>query len=268
MRVFAFALATSAALAAMAPAIALAAAPVAPPPPRAASLNLCTDELLLALARPGQAASITHLSRSRAEVPWWRAAQNVPANDGSLLSVAALRPDVVLTMGGGARDRAAIARRLGMRVIDLPFPQSIADVKASIARVAAALERPGAGAALTGRIADLERTRPARAIDALWLSGGGQTLPAAGLGAQWMRLVGLRQRAMRGNRVSLEDMLLAPPQLLLRSDYRAGQYSSQQKWLSHPLANRTQGLPARRTDGRVWTCMGPSMIAEIERLRR
>jgi iron complex transport system substrate-binding protein len=55
--------------------------------------------------------------------------------------------------------------------------------------------------------------------------------------------------------------------VLLRSDYRSGQYSGEQRWLSHPLAKRPRAARTIATDGRRWTCMGPPMIAEIERLR-
>ena len=80
---------------------------------RVASLNLCTDELLLMLAEPGQIASVTHLSQSSSETPLWRFGRRHRKNNGSLLSVVGLKPDLVLTMGGGARDRRP--RRRGGR---------------------------------------------------------------------------------------------------------------------------------------------------------
>ncbi len=82
-----------------------------------------------------------------------------------------------------------------------------------------------------------------------------------------MALAGLRQRPMRGDRVSLETLLVRPPAVLLRSDYRQGQYSNQQRWLRHPAARRGGRLRTLATDGRRWTCMGPLLIDEIVRLR-
>lgn len=256
----AFALVSAASLALAAPAEAA--------PRRVASLNLCTDELLLMLAAPGQIASVTHLAHNPAETALWQKARRHRRNDGSLLSVATLKPDLVLTMGGGARDRAGIAARMGIRTINLPYPQNLDDVAASIRRVAEALGRNEAGQRLIGRIAALRRTGPRRGRDAIWLGGGGRSVAADGLGAQWMALAGLRQRSLKGDRVSLEQLLVAPPAVLLRSDYRAGQYSSEQRWLTHPLARGVQGTASLVTDGRRWTCMGPTMIAEILRLRK
>ncbi|MBV9881541.1 MAG: ABC transporter substrate-binding protein [Sphingomonadaceae bacterium] len=238
-------------------------------PRRVASLNLCTDELLLLLAAPDQIVSVTHLAQQEAETPLWHRASLYARNDGSLVSVVGLRPDLVLTMGGGGgRDRLGIAARLGIPALDLPFAQSLGDVVQGITRVAAALGRPEAGTALLNRLrAAIESAPPAR-LDAIWLGGGGRTVAAGGLEAQWMALAGLRQRPLQGDRVSLETLLVRPPEILLRSDYRQGEYSSSQRWLAHPLARALRAGRAVPTDGRLWTCMGPLLIDEIYRLRR
>jgi iron complex transport system substrate-binding protein len=260
MRVFASLLAASALL--------LGAAAAAASPRRVASLNLCTDELLLLLAAPAQILSVTHLSQQEAETPLWRRALPYPRNDGSLLSVVERRPDLIITMGGGARDRLGIAGRLGIPTVDLMFAQTLADVGQNIRLLALALGRPEAGAALLRRMTGLIRSRPPLRTDTIWLGGGGRTVPATGLEAQWMALAGLRQRPLRGDRVPLETLLARPPAILLRSDYRAGQYSSGQRWLNHPAARHAADLRTIATDGRRWTCMGPLLIDEIERLRR
>jgi len=258
MRAFASLLAISLALA----------TPADAAPRRVASLNLCTDELLLALATPEQIVSVTHLAQDPAETPLWQLARRYPRNDGSLLSVASMRPDLVVTMGGGARDRLRIAGRLGIATVDLPFAQSLADVEQGIRRLAGALGRAEAGETLLRRIAALKARTPSAQVDTIWLGGGGRSVSAQGLEAQWMALAGLRQRPLQGDRVSLETLIARPPTILLRSDYREGQYSGAQRWLSHPVASRARGSRTLATDGRRWTCMGPLLIDEIERLRR
>lgn len=259
MRVFASLLAAS---------FALAAARAEAAPRRVASLNLCTDELVLLLASPDQIVSVTHLAQQEVETVLWRQARRYRRNDGSLLSVVEMRPDLVVTMGGGARDRLRIAARLGIPAVDLPFARNLGDVGESIRRLALALGRPEAGTALIRRMTALIRSRPAARLDTIWLGGGGRTVSATGLEAQWMALAGLRQRAMRGDRVPLETLLASPPYILLRSDYREGQYSSGQRWLAHPAARRGARARTLPTDGRRWTCMGPLLIDEILRLRR
>ena len=240
----------------------------AAPPPRAASVNLCTDELLLILARPDQIATVTHLSQQPEETPLWRQARRYPTNDGSLLSVVQHRPKIVFTQGGRGHDRQRIAARLGIRTVALPFPQSIDDVIAAVRIVARELDREAAGETVVRSIAIVRRAAPSKRLDTLYLSGGGQSVGATGLAADWMSLAGLRQRALQGDRVGLEQLLVSPPAVLLRSSYRSGEYSSQQRWLSHPLAARVKAKRELSTDGRLWTCMGPLLVPEIVRLRR
>ena len=236
-------------------------------PRRVASLNLCTDELLLLLGDPRRIVSVTHLSQQEAETPLWRQARRYERNGGSLLSVTRHRPDLVLTMGGGARDRQRIAARLGISTLDVPFARNLDDVEAAVRSVSRALGRTVQGDAAVERLRQLRRDAPPRASDAIWLGGGGRTVPAQGLEAQWMRLAGLEQRPMQGDRVSLEQLAARPPRILLRSDYRSGQYSHAQRWLGHPLARASRRSRTVPTDGRRWTCMGLLLIDEIERLR-
>ena len=233
-----------------------------------ASLNLCTDELLLLLAKPEQIASVTHLSQQAEESPLWRQARRYPANDGTLLAVISHRPQLVLTMGGRGHDRQRIAARLGIRMIDLPYPQSLSDVMTSVRTVARAVGRERAGDAVVGRLKALQRSAPARQPDTLYLTGGGLSVGATGLAAEWMRLAGMRQRPLRGDRVTLEQLLTAPPAVLLRSNYRERQYSGQQRWLGHPLSKHARAGKTLETDGRLWTCMGPTLAPEILRLRK
>ena len=81
-----------------------------------------------------------------------------------------------------------------------------------------------------------------------------------------MRLAGLQQRTLTGGRVSLETLLVRPPAFLIESRYRSAQVSRGTDWLNHPIVRNAK---SRRliADGRAWTCMGPLVIAEIERLR-
>jgi len=234
---------------------------------RAASLNLCTDEYLLMVARPEQIASISYLAAEPAESVLWRRARGLQRNRGTLESALSARPTLILTMGGGGRATAALAGRLGLNVLDLPYPQSIADVRAQAVRVAEAVGLPDRAFVLLGAISRLQKNRPSRAADSAFLGGAGNSLAPDSLGAQWLALAGYRQRALPNGRVSLELLATDPPRWLIRSEYRAGQWSRGQAWLDHPLVRRL-GARTIRTDGRAWTCGGLPMIAEIERLRR
>lgn len=231
-----------------------------------ASLNLCADEYLLLLARRGEIASVSYLSQDPLESPLWKRARGLHANQGSIEQVIGRRPSAVLTMGGGGRATATIARRMGVSAFDLRYASSFADVAWNLRSVAGALGEPGRADPWIRRLEHLQRTMPGKALDTLWISGGGQSFPADSLNARWLRLAGLRQRADAGDRVSLETLLVSPPAVIVQSDYRRRQVSRSTRWLDHPIVRRTQ---SRRliTDGRAWTCLGPLLIPEIARLR-
>jgi iron complex transport system substrate-binding protein len=230
-----------------------------------ASLNLCTDEYLLLLARPGEVASVSFLSHDPLESPLWRLARRNPSNRGSIEDVLVRRPDVVLTMGGGGRSTRLLARRLRIRPVELVSPASLQDVAANLRTVAGALGEPRRARPWLDRLERLQRTRLATTRDAVWLSSG-QTLAPGSIGTQWLRLAGLEQRALPGGRASLETLLVRPPEVLVRSHYRSAQVSSGTRWLGHPIVRRAK-VRQVTADGRAWTCMGPLVIGEIERLR-
>lgn len=234
---------------------------------RVASLNLCVDEYLLLLARPSEVASVSFLSHDRLESPLWRQARRFPANRGALEDVLVHHPDTILTMGGAGRSSALIARRAGLRSVDLPMPTTIDGVSDNLRRVATVLGDVKRAGPWTARLDRLRAHSPARAKDSIWLGGGGESLAEGSLGSAWLRLAGLRQRRLNGARASLETLLARPPQVLVESHYRRGQRSAASQWMNHPIVRNLRSTRLA-TDGRRWTCMGPALIPEIERLKK
>jgi iron complex transport system substrate-binding protein len=226
---------------------------------------MCSDEYLLLLARPSEVASVSRLSRDPADSALWRIGKRFPANRGDLEGALATRPTLLLTMGGGGRATAMIAKRIGLKSLDLPFPATIDDVERNLVTVAAALGDRRRADPWRQKLAALRRgSRPAS--DAIFLGAGGNSVGANSLEAQWMGLAGLRQRALPGGRASLELLATRPPAILLRSAYRRDERSIGQTWLDHPLA-RPSTSSIITVDGRPWTCAGPLMPGEITRLR-
>ena len=233
---------------------------------RVSSLNLCTDEYLLLLGKPEQIVGVSYLSQDPLESPLWREARRHKGNGGSIEDVLPLKPTMVMTMGGGGRATTLLARRLHMQVIDLPYATDLKGVGANLRLVATALGQPARAQPWIARLERLEANAPKRSVDAIWISGGGQSLATGSLGVQWLRLAGFAQRSLPDGRASLEALLTSPPAALIESNYRSGQMSGGQRWLENPIVRNAR---SRRivTDGRPWTCLGPLMIPEIERLR-
>ncbi len=233
---------------------------------RVASLDLCADEYLLLLARPNEIASVSRLAHDPADSILWRRAQLFPANRRELESVIATRPTLLLSTSGGGRASSLIGERLGIRSLTLGYPASIGEVEQRMVQVAKALGDVRRATGWRRRLGRLTASSPPLR-DAIFLGGGGNSLGPTSLGAQWMMLGGFRQRNLPGGRATLETLAVRPPKVLLRSTYRRSQPSLAQRWLEHPLARRSTARTID-TDGRPWTCAGPLMVMEIERLRR
>lgn len=238
----------------------------AAPPTRVASLNLCTDELALLLAAPGQLASVTWLAAEPRETALAPRARGLLLNNGRLEDIAALRPDLVLTSGPATRYAAELAQRMGTRVLDVPSPATTADVRANVRAVAAALGRPGAATPVLAAFDhDLGPPIAAR-TRALLIQGGGYAPPPNGLAAAFLGHAGLAQMPTQGGHVDFERLLINPPQVVVTANYRATQISRAQSWFAHPALGH---LPSRRLaiDGRAWTCMGPLAARALPGLR-
>lgn len=233
---------------------------------RVASLNMCADEYLLLLAKPGEIVSVSRLSRDPADSSLWRLGQRYPGNRGDLESALKTRPNLLLTMGGGGRSTAVIARRMGLKTVDLPFPKSVDDVARNLSTVASALGESRRADGWRSRLTGLREANPLKR-DAIFLGAGGNSVGAQSVEAEWMRMAGLKQRALPGGRANLELLATRPPAVLLRSSYRHTERSIGQTWLEHPLA-RSKSSRVVEVDGRPWTCAGPLMLDEVERLRK
>lgn len=195
-------------------------------------------------------------------------ARGLATNRGRVTDVVALRPDLIITSAGDP-NAAATARRLGIRTVELPQPRTLTDIAANIRTVAAALGQEARGQALGATVADNFGTVPIRQQPALLVAGGGFVAGANGLAAEALRHAGLAAQAVPRGRVSLERLLLAPPAVLVTSHYHPGEASANQAWLMHPALARLPGSVRQIvTDGRRWTCMGPTLAPEIARLRR
>lgn len=245
--------------------LAFAGAAQAAVPSRVASLGLCTDELVLLLAEPGQLVSVSFLGHDVRETPLAPKAAGLHSNDGRFSSVAYLKPDLVITGGAVNRFARELAARTGTRVVDVPPPMDLAGLKANVRTVAAALGHPARGEALIGWMDAKLGAAPTGRRDALMIVAGGLTPGAQSIAAELLAHAGVRQMEVPSSRVSLEGLIAAPPPLLILSRYRADQFSLPQDWLR--TATRVSGRAPATVDGRLWSCPGPLAVADVARLR-
>ncbi len=120
--------------------------------PRIASINVCTDQLLLALADPAQILGLSPYARDPARS--WDAARagQFPRLSGMAEDVLVLKPDVVVA---GRFTRLATRQLLkdkGMRVVEFDAARSLDDVKKQIGLMGEVTGHPDRAAAEIGRL--------------------------------------------------------------------------------------------------------------------
>lgn len=253
------------------PAISLAA------PQRIFSLNLCADQLILALADRTAIASVTWLATDCAISVQCAAAAGLPPNHGAAEELYADTPDLVVAGRYTSRPAVAVARRRGWPVLELEVPRDLDGIRTQIATVAAAIGHPGRGAAMIAafdaRIAAVpqapaDRPRPVAAI----YQANGFTVAGGSLVDRLLARAGFDNLAVRMGIdgypfLPLESLIAGHPDLLILDDPRGVRPSLAEATLRHPiLANLL--APERRgiVPQRLWNCGGPSTAEALERL--
>ncbi len=256
--------------------LALAGLPCAAAPARIASINLCTDALLFELVDSARIASVTALSRDPTLSMYVERARQVPINHGQAEELFALAPDLVLADDASAPATLALLRRLGLRVETLPSAATLPEVIALVEQAGALLGEPARAAALAARLAALDAHPVADAPRALIVQPGGYVPGPETLGPTLLALAGLRDLAPglglgRGGFASVETLILARPDVLVRgSDANPG-HALADDFLSHPALERARllhgGMRSVAIRDAAWACGSPALIDAVQDLR-
>lgn len=257
--------------------VARPAATAAEAPRRVVSINLCSDQLVIALADREQVAAVSFNARDPELSFLAKQAAGVPIIRGNAEEVLKLAPDLVLAGAFTNRATREVLEQQGLRVETFMPVVTIADARAEIARVAALLGHPERGAALAAEIDHALGEigpPPDPPLTALQFQRRGFASGRETLIAELMGRVGLVNAAERlgitsVERVPLEAVLKAKPDVLILEDDRAEAADQGAALLQHP-ALAAAVPPARRivVPLNQTVCGGPSLPEAIRTLAR
>jgi iron complex transport system substrate-binding protein len=246
--------------------------------PTVASLNLCTDQLVLALADDAQIRTLSWLSADPEESLLAARAADFPLNYGTAEEVLRFDPDVVVVGTLTSAFARSLLERLGYRVVEIPPAESIDDIVSDIERIAAAIGQPARGAAavdaLRAREAKLARTAPARRVGAVVLRPGGFTVGRGTLADELMALAGLDNLAAdrgldRWGSLSVETLVRSAPELLILARYRGDEPSLANGVFEHPAVARLGRHAASLViQGAEWSCGLPQSLDSVAAMQR
>jgi iron complex transport system substrate-binding protein len=249
----------------------LAAVPAWAAPSRIMSLNLCADQLVLALAPPSTITSVSYLARDCQISVACEATARIPINYGTAEEVIAQAPDLIVAGRYTTRPTVAIARKFAYAVEDLDVPNTIEAVQAQIRQVASAVGNPAGGETM---IAAMDR-----ALSALPPPSGDAPHPLAAVFETSGFTVGrgslidtLLTRAGFDNLATrlgidnypslpLEALVMGQPDLLIMEVRHEARPSLGGAMLEHPIL--AAGFPLDRQTAvpqKLWICGGPSIV--------
>ncbi len=240
--------------------------------PRVVSMNPCVDAVLIEVADPRQIVGISHYSHDpRATSIPLHIARRFRATSGTAEEVVALDPELVIAGGHVAPSTIAALARLGIPLVQVGVPDSVAESSAQVAAIAAAIGRPAQGEALVRRIeAAVDAARPdgGRAVPALIWQGGGMVPGTGTLASELLAATGYRNLSAdygltQWDVLPLEPLVARPPQVLLS----VGANRRDDRMLGHPVLDhlRTQ-IAVRPFPDRLLNCGGPTIIDAVATL--
>jgi iron complex transport system substrate-binding protein len=239
--------------------------------PRVLSLNLCADQLLLALADPAQIVALSRFARDDGMSAAAHEAQAFPSAAGGIEAILRDKPDLVLA---GPYDRpvtSGVLARQGIAVRIVPLWHGLAAGLAESRALAAVLGHSERGEALASRIETAHRKAAAagQGRSALALGRGGYVDGTDSVTGSLLAAVGLRPAipATHGRFVPLETLLQRDPQVLVLAECRSAASDRGAALLHHPAlrawaaGRRTIVLPPALT-----ACPGPGRAEALDRL--
>ena len=235
------------------------------------SVNLCTDQLAMLLAEPGQLVSVSHIASDPHASVMADQAAAYPANRGGAEQIFLMRPDLVLAGTYSARASVGLLRRLGVRVVELPPARRLADVPEHLRAVGAALGQEARAEALVAQFdAGLEalRAHGGRAARAALYYPNGYTTGAGTLADDILSVagfanVGAEAGVTGGGTLPLERLVLAAPEMIVTSAPYPGA-SRSEEILHHPALEALRSRAAARmvSDGE-WICGLPQILRAV-----
>lgn len=255
--------------------LALAAAPstaAEPAPQRVVSINLCTDQLAMLLAAPGQLKSVSFLSTEKGTSMLVDEAARYPLNHGQAEEVFLLQPDLVLAGTYTAQATVSLLRELGFRVEQFKPDTSFDDVRDNLTHMGALLHREAQAADLVAELdrglADLAARRPPAKTVAIYYANsytsGSGTLADAIVRAAGLTNLGDRLGFQGMTRLPLELLVSADPDLILEGDNQYSAPALARENFSHPAFKALSGIIVPVPD--KYTICGAPFTLEAARI--
>jgi iron complex transport system substrate-binding protein len=238
-------------------------------------MNLCTDQLAMMIAAPGQLYSVSHLTSDPTMSLMAEEARAFRTNHGLAEEIFQMRPDLILVGAMTTRASVAMLKRLGFPVVEFPFENSFEDMRSNIRLMGEVLHRQERANELIERFdADLARLRqrPGRRRTAVLHHASSYTSGAGTLANEILEAAGYENVAanlgLSGmTKLPLEQLVLSAPDLVVTDATWEGSPALAQQTFTHPALRALEVTSARAiVANKRWVCATPHLIDLIDEL--
>lgn len=243
-------------------------------PARVVSMNLCTDQLAMMVAAPGQLHSVSHLAADPRSSAMAEEARDFRLNRGRAEEIYLMQPDLVIVGSFSAPATVDMLRRLGIPVAIFEPAYGLDDVRARLRQMGEVLGRAAEAEALIAdydaRLAALHSEVAERPEAALYYANG-YTSGDRTLAGQILIAAGFENAAVSagfssGGVLPLEVLAMLAPDALITSRPGPGA-SRSEDILDHPVVRALRDGRARGSfTDRDWVCGTPHVLGAIEEL--
>ncbi len=243
-----------------------AGANAAEPPRRVVSMNLCTDQMAMLIAGPGQLYSVSSLASDPQSSVLVDEAGRYVVNHGLAEEIFLMRPDLVLAGTYTTRATVDLLRRLGIRVEQFAPETSFDDIRANLERMGELLgQQRRAGelvAEMDSGLAALQAGARRRVTVAAWepnsYTSGTGTLVDAIITASGLTNITTKLGLTGMAKLPLELLILSRPDVVAGENPHYAAHSVAQDNLVHPAFREAvrQAVPAP-LPARLTICGGP-----------
>jgi iron complex transport system substrate-binding protein len=215
--------------------------------PRIASMNLCTDQLLIPLADPEQIIGLSRYSRDRSQSFAANAARRYRILSGGAEDILVLKPDVVVAGLFDKRSTRELLKEKGLHLAEFSVPRNLDEVKAQIRQMGEIVQHVDRAAAEIARLdaamARARQTVTEKHYSVLPLSRRGWVSGSDSPVSSLLSETGLFNAASdlgagQGGFASLEAIVNAKPDLLLVSEAGDRAEDDGRAFLLHPALER------------------------------
>lgn len=237
-------------------------------PQRIVSINLCADQLVLALADREQIAGLTKNATDAEMSGEATKARGIPLLSNSAEQILAIEPDLIVGMPASRSAALAALPKQNYPLLDLATANTLEDIYASIRETAKAIGHPERGTALIARMqSELEGLpKPGKGRVAAYYQRRGYMTGTGTLIDELMARVGLANLAEKLGKpplsqLSLEEMVAAEPDFLIVESATDVVTDQGSEMLHHPAI---RDIP-RISIPQAWTVCGSPAYAQAAR---